>query len=195
MFKNQFKYLFIIVSLVALTACSSLPTAINLAPELNLDEQSYQFNQSEIWKVNSQDLRVARHLIEIVDGDNVAQLINEQQSIRLLIENSLKQAWITNGLSIADQSEYEIDIQLIKALTTVTEPTMSYEVETQMMLQVQLTHKNKKFAKLFRSNHQWEAPFSTSISRITEEINTQLTELLMQVVKDEEINAKLQSFK
>ena len=194
MLKLQLKYLLIILCSLTLISCASIPTHIDIKPQLDLKTTAYRFNNQQAWQVSSQDLRVARHLIEIIDGDNVAQLVNEQQSLRLLIENNLTQTWLNNGLKVDDESAYKIDIQLIKALTTVIEPIISYDVETQMIIKVQLTHKNKVFVRLFRSNHQWEAPFATNIDRITKELNIQLSQLLNQIIQDPELNAKLQQF-
>lgn len=194
MFKAYLKSLLVLVSFFTIFSCSSVPTHINIAPELNLKTGTYTFTDSPTWAIDSKDLRIARHLIEIVDGDNVAKIINEQQSLRLLVENNLTQAWVSNKLKVAADSEHNIEVQLIKSLATVTEGTASYEVKSQMIIKIQLAHQGKRFEKQFRSNNQWEAAFSTSISRITEELNTQLSQLLNQVIQDQELNDKLQQF-
>jgi len=175
-------------------SCASVPTDINLMPQLHLTTGTYEFSNENAWKINSQDIRVAKHLVQIVDGDKAARLINEQQSIRLLIENNLSQAWSENQLNMANESDYKVDIKLVKALATVTEATVSYEVKSEIALKIQLTHQGRIFVKLFRSNNQWEAPFTTSISRVTQELNLQLSDLLNQIIQDQELNTKLQQF-
>lgn len=194
MFKNHLKKTVIITALFTLIGCSSVPTDININPELNLALGQHSFNSELTWQVNSQDLRVARHLVQIGDDDEAAQLINEQQSLRLLLQKNLTNAWLGNKLKITPQSDYKIDIKLMKALATATEAVLTYEVKSQLIIKIQLTHQGKKFVKLFRSNNQWKAPFSTDVTRITEELNTQLSELLSQIVQDEEMNARLQQF-
>ncbi|TEW54371.1 hypothetical protein E2R68_08850 [Psychromonas sp. RZ22] len=194
MFATYFKPSLIIATLLILMGCSTIPADLNINSKQPLETGTYQFSNPHAWQINSQDYRIARHLIEIVDGDNVAQLINERQSLRVLVENNLKQAWITNKLKTANVSDYKVDIRLIKALTTVTEGAVSYNASTQMIIKVQLTYQDKSFVKLFRSNNQWEAPFSTNVSRIREELNKQLSQLLNQIIKDQELNDKLQKF-
>jgi len=180
--------------LFTLASCASLPTDININPELDLEKNAYTFNKSDTWQIGSQDLRVARHLIEIVDGDNVAQLINEQHSLRLLVEKSLTQAWINNKLKVNQSSEHRVNIKLVKALATVTESTLSYDVDSQMVIKVELSYQGKNFVKLFRSNKQWDAAFSTSAAGVTEQLNVQISQLLNQIIQDPELNSKLQQF-
>jgi uncharacterized lipoprotein len=194
MFNTYLKKTLIISTLFTLMSCASVPTDINIAQELNLKVGTYTFTNPTEWQISSQDLRIARHLVQIVDGNKAAKLINEHQSLRLLIENNLSQAWMSNDLKINNISDYTIDIKLLKALATVTEAAVSYEVRSEMMIKVQLEHQGKKFVKLFSSNSQWEAPFSASIPRMTSELNTQLVELLNQIVQDQELNTKLQQF-
>ena len=194
MFKKCLKRTLIIPVLLTLVSCSSIPTDIYINPELNLEVGKYTFSNEKSWEVNSQDLRIAHHLVEIENGEKAAQLINEQQSLRLLLQRNLSQAWLSNSLKVDKESDYKINIQLIKALATVDESALSYEVNSQIIIKIKLTHQGKKFVKLFRSNAEWDAPFSTSVSRITRELNTQLSQLLNQVVQDQELNDKLQQF-
>lgn len=194
MLKIYFKSLSIVVGLFTLMSCASLPTDIKINPELELEKDAYTFTNTEAWQINSQDLRVARHLIEVIDGNNVAQLINEQQSLRLLIESNLTRAWVSNKLKTNEASDYKVNIKLIKALATVTESTLSYEVASQMIIKIELSNQSSTFVKLFRSNKQWDAAFSTNASNITEELNTHLSQLLNQVLQDQELNTKLQKF-
>ena len=194
MLNTYSKLVAMLTLLFTLASCASLPTDININPELDLEKNAYTFKQSDTWQIASQDLRVARHLIEIIDGDNVAQLINEQQSLRLLVEKSLTQAWINNKLKVNKSSEHQVNIKLIKALATVTESTLSYDVDSQMVIKIELNYQGKNFVKLFRSNKQWDAAFSTSAAGITEQLNVQISQLLNQIIQDPELNSKLQQF-
>jgi len=194
MLKHLLKKTLTLSSFIVLVSCASVPTDINIIPDLALKEGTIAFSNAAPWQIQSRDLRIERHLVQIVDGEKVAQLINEHQSVRLLIEKNLSQAWLNNGLKIADSSDYHVDIMLNKALATVTESAVSYEVKSQLVLKLQLSHQGKKFVKLFRSNSQWEGPFNASISRITKELSVQLSDLLNQIVQDEELNKKLQQF-
>jgi len=195
MFKIYSKSLVILISLLTLMSCTSIPTHTNIEPTINLTNSTYTFTNTHLWKIKSQDQRIEHHVIEIVDGDNVAQLINEQQSLRLLVEKSLSSAWANNKLKIDQTSDYQVDIQLVKALATVTESTFSYDVTSEMKIKVVLTHQGNVFVKLFRSGKQWDAAFSTKTEAITKQLDQQLSQLLEQIINDQELNSQLQSFK
>jgi len=194
MLKSYLKKTLLISSLLTLISCATVPTNINIIPDLDLKVDTYTFTNENTWQIDSQDLRIERHLVQIVDGDKVAQLINEHQSLRLLIEKNLSDAWANNKLTIANQSDYQINIRLIKALATVEEAAVSYEVKSEMVVKIQVTHQGNTYVKLFKSNNQWEGPFTASISRITKELSVQLSELLNQIIQDQELNDKIQHF-
>lgn len=194
MIKNYLQKTLFISSLLTLISCAVIPTDINIIPDLDLKAGTYTFTNQNAWQVDSKDLRIERHLVQIVDGEKVAQLINEHQSVRLLIEKNLSDTWLNNKLKIADQSDYKINIKLIKALATVEEKTVSYQVKSELILRIQVVHQGNIYVKSFKSNNQWEGPLTASIPRITKEMSAQFAELLNQIVQDEELNDKLQKF-
>ncbi|WP_409439722.1 YajG family lipoprotein [Psychromonas sp. GE-S-Ul-11] len=194
MFKMCCKWLLLNISLFTLLGCASTPTYTNITPQVNLEQNRQAFTNLQPWKIDSQDLRIARHVIEITDGDGVAKLINEQQSLRLLVEKSLTKAWLENGLKTDANSDYQVDIKLVKAIAKVTESTFSYDASSQMVVDVALTHRGKHFHKIFRSNKQWDGVFSNQIDGITDQLNKQLSLLLKQIIEDQELNSQLQQF-
>ncbi|MEG3753829.1 YajG family lipoprotein [Psychromonas arctica] len=194
MFKMCYKWLLVSISLFTLWGCSSTPTYTNITPQLNLEKNGQTFTNLQPWKIDSKDLRIARHVIEITDGDGVAKLINEQQSLRLLVEKSLTQAWIDHGLKTDSNSDYQIEIKLVKALAKVTESTFSYDTSSQMVIDVALSHQGKHFHKIFRSTKQWDGAFNNQIAGITDQLNKQLSLILKQIIEDQELNSQLQAF-
>lgn len=194
MFKMCYKWLLVSISLFTLWGCSSTPTYTNITPQLNLEKNGQTFTNLQPWKIDSKDLRIARHVIEITDGDGVAKLINEQQSLRLLVEKSLTQAWIDHGLKTDSNSDYQIEIKLVKALAKVTESTFSYDTSSQMVIDVALSHQGKYFHKIFRSTKQWDGAFNNQIAGITDQLNKQLSLILKQIIEDQELNSQLQAF-
>lgn len=191
---NKCKLLLFGLVLFNLFSCAQTPTHIKLEAVANVPSSTQTFNNQQSWQIDSQDLRVARHLIEIVNGDDVATLINEQDSLRLLIQEQLTSAWKQKQLNTTAKSNYEIDVQLVKALASVTESTVSYQVDSNMMIKIKLQHQQKTFVKLFRSSNQWESPFSANIADINEKLNMQLSQLLGQIIQDQELHDKLNQF-
>lgn len=189
-----YQWLLLSVSLFTLLGCAATPTYTNITPQLNLESNTVILSNQQPWNIDSQDLRVARHIIEVSNGDGVAKLINEQQSLRSLVEKSLTEAWVDNGLRTDNNSDYQINIKLVKALAKITESTLSYDAASQMVIDVVLTHQGKYFHKIFRSNKQWDGAFTNQIDGITEQLIKQLSLLLKQIIEDQELNGQLQQF-
>ncbi|WP_413692840.1 YajG family lipoprotein [Psychromonas sp. KJ10-2] len=194
MLKTSFKGLLLSASILTLLGCTATPSYTNITPQLQLESNRQVFTNQQPWKIDSQDLRIARYVIEISSGDGVATLINEQQSLRLLVEKSLTQAWTDNNLKLDNNSDYQVDIKLVKALAKVTESTLSYDASSQMIVDVALSHQGKHFHKIFRSTKQWDGAFANQVNNITEQLNKQLSLLLKQIVEDQELNSQLQQF-
>lgn len=182
----------LIISTVLLTACSSTPTSIQLRPELSAIQTTQALQTKSSWSISSQDQRIAHYLIEISRGDDVATLINESQSSRLTIENSLRQQWIKKGLTYQPDSPAKIEIQLIKLLTKVEQKNLTYQNHSKIVINIILRTEKKIFSKTFTSRFTEEGIFTPAIKKLSTQLTTQLSQLLNEIIKDPELNAKLQ---
>ena len=182
------------LSILFLSACSSTPSSVQLTPQIDANSVKNQVEVNKQWLLNSQDLRAQRYLIAISSGDDVATLINESVSTRSVIEKTLQTHWAKQGHQFTSRSinGYQIDIQLLKLLAEVEQNTVSHETDINTVIKVQVKSGKTTFSKTFRSHFEEEAPFSPSIDSLTTKLNTQLSQLLNQIVQDPELNAKLQ---
>jgi len=164
-----------------------------LTPKLDASSIGAQQESDQKWLLDSQDLRTARYLIAISSGDDVATLINESSSTRVLVEETLQAHWKKQGhLFTSDvYNEYKIDIQLIKLLAKVEQATFSHQSEMNVVIKVQLDSDKATFSKTFRSHYEEKAPFSADVDELSQQLSTQLSQLLDQIVQDPELNAKL----
>ena len=183
----------LLLSTLFLSACSSTPSSVQLTPKLDKNITLTKVEDNKQWLLNSQDLRAERYLIAISSGDDVATLINESVSTRTLIEKTLQTHWVKQGHQFVNKSNngYQIDIQLLKLLAEVEQSTMSHETDINVVIKIMLKSNKTNFSKTFRSHFEEEAPFSPSIEDLTTKLNTQLSQLLNQVVQDQEFNGKL----
>lgn len=181
------------LSILFLSACSNTPNSLQLIPKLDEKITNTKIDSNKKWLIGSQDLRTERYLIAISKGDDVATLINESSSTRALIEKTLQAHWAKQGLQFTNKStnEYQIDIQLLKLLAEVEQSTMSHETDINLIIKVQLKSSKTTFSKTFRSHYEEKAPFSASVKDLSELLNTQLSQLLDQIVQDRELNDKL----
>ena len=174
-----------------LIACSTPPLSMQLQPELAANQPSRPLTNKADWGIGSQDQRIAQYLIEITKGEGAATLVNESQSSRLIIENTLQQQWSKNGIRFTADSTDKINIQLIKLLTKVEQNPLSHKINSTIVIKVELSTKGKVFSKTFRSRFTKEGPFSADIKKTGKQLNIQLSQLLTEIVQDPQLNAKL----
>ena len=186
------KNLLLLTSLLFIISCSHSPTSVAPQPELLIKENDKSLHSKLTWTMRSQDQRVAHYLIEISSGDGVATLVNESQSSRMLIEKTVRKQWREQGLRFTSDSQYKIDLQIVKLLAQVKQNSFSFDLNSNIILKVKLSSENKTFTKTFTAHLTEEAPFSADVKKITEQLNAQLSQLLTEIVQDPELIAKLQ---
>lgn len=183
----------LIISAVLLMACSASPSSVQMQPEVSV-KQTEQLQGDLTWRIGSQDQRIAHYLIEIVNGDNAARLINESRNSRAITEQVLQNQWIKQGLVIQADSPNIIDIQLIKLLAEVEQNSLSYKLDSNIIITVKLYADNKIFSKTFKSRFAKEGAFTADVKKVSEQLNDQLSQLLNEILQDSELNDKLQKF-
>jgi len=177
-----------------LFSCSNVPSTMQVQPEISTEKKIPAINSDISWSLSSQDRRIAHYLIEISAGDGVATLINESNSSRLIIQRTLNEQWLAQGLNLAPDNDYKIDIQLIKLLAKVKQSTYKHEIDSEVVIKIQLKSNNKTFSKTFNSRAGSEAPFNADGEKISAQLNRQLSQLLTEIVKDPELNTMLEKF-
>lgn len=190
--KQAIKKLFLLTSLLYIIACSHSPTTIMLQPELAVNEKSRSLQSNLTWHMRSQDQRIAHYLIEISRGDDVATLINESKSSRMQIENSVRKQWLAQGLNFASDSQYKVDLKIVKLLAQVKQNSLSFDLNSNIIIRVKLSSNSKTFTKTFTAHLSEETLFNASVSKVAEQLNAQLSQLLTEIVQDPELTDKLQ---
>jgi uncharacterized lipoprotein len=186
------------VTLVSATfflfSCSNVPKTMQVQPKISTEKKMPAINSDINWSLSSQDRRVAHYLIEISAGDDVATLVNESNSSRLIIQQTLNEQWLAQGLDLSPNSDYKIDVQLIKLLAKVKQSTYKHKINSEVVIKIQLKSNNKTFSKTFNSRTVSEAPLNADGVKISAQLNKQLSLLLTEIVIDPELNTKLEKF-
>lgn len=194
--RTLFKFASITLFSITLIACSSTPVSIQLTPKIDENLDSPTLTSQHKWSIDSQDLRVALYLIDIHSNDGVATLVNESSSSRLLVQSTLQKYWIEKGIKINkdQQSDYNIDIQLVKLLSISKEESFSHKTTASIIIKVHLTSKTKSFIKTFRSRSLKEGSMSADINDINEDLSRQLSKLMTKIATDTELNTAFRTF-
>lgn len=188
----------IFISLLSLFifSCTSIPTSIELQPSINNQLSTPSLKSTNKWAISSQDFRVALYLIEISKGDDVAILVNESKSSRKLIEGQLSQYWQKNGLLVnGDKSNNtKISIELQEMLSKTKQASFSHKTTEKIRIKITLSNDSKTFSKTFKSRNYNEAGFSANIETLNTNLTNHLSDLLEQIVQDDELNNKIAHF-
>ncbi len=180
--------------LLFLFSCSSVPNTMQVDPEISTGKNPPVIDSNHIWSLSSQDRRIAHYLIEISTGDGPATLINEADSSHRIIKQTLDNEWQAQGLITSSSSDYNIDLQLIKLLAKVKQSSYKHEINSEVVIKIQLSGNNKIYNKTFNSSAVSEAPLNANSKKISKQLNTQLSQLLTEIALDPEIKAKLENF-
>lgn len=165
-----------------------------LEPKITNAEKNQSLKNNISWSISSQDQRIAHYLIEISTGDDVATLINEEKSSRAIIQKALNDQWKAQNLSLINESDYHIDIQLIKLLGKVEQSSLSHELNSNIVIRIKLSSEKQTFSKTFTSHFYSKGPFTANSNKVSEQLNTQLSQILNEIIQDSELNSKLQQF-
>jgi uncharacterized lipoprotein len=191
---KKIRFLTLVSASFFLFSCSNMPNTMQVQPEITTEKKIPKINGDINWSLSSQDRRIAHYLIEISTGDDVATLVNESNSSRLIIQQHLNEQWLAQGLNISPNNAHKIDVQLIKLLAKVKQSTYKHKINSEVVIKIQLKSNNKTFSKTFNSRTVSEAPLNADGVKISAQLNKQLSLLLTEIVIDPELNSKLEKF-
>jgi uncharacterized lipoprotein len=183
------KNLLLITSLimtVVLAGCASAPSHLIIAPEIMSTSVSQHANQQA--SLNVVDMRTAIHIVQILREGEAATLFSAQERLEDIIKSSLSKHWQQQGLSIKATAVNSINIAIEKAVISVTQETLSYEVQTEIVLKVKINNGIQTLTSTFNNRGNSEGPFKADIAVLERNFNQRLANLLQQILANEKIN-------
>ena len=187
--KNRIKGIFTSILLVTLTACSSAPTHLIVAPELNsIAKHHYTDKQVQL---NVVDMRTSNHIVQIDKEGKAATILSSQQRLEEVISNTLTKAWKVQGLAFNYLSQEQINITIKKAVIRVKQATVSYETESEIILQVEVINNKQTLTNTFKINGNSDGPLLADIAVLERDFNQQLSRLLKNILASNDIQTFL----
>jgi uncharacterized lipoprotein len=183
------KNLLLITSLimtVVLAGCASAPSHLIIAPEIMSTSVSQHANQQA--SLNVVDMRTAIHVVQILREGEAATLFSAQERLEDIIKSSLSKHWQQQGLSIKATAVNSINIAIEKAVISVTQETLSYEVQTEIVLKVKINNGIQTLTSTFNNRGNSEGPFKADIAVLERNFNQRLANLLEQILANDKIN-------
>jgi uncharacterized lipoprotein len=186
--KSQ-KNLLLITSLImtfVLSGCTSAPSHLIIAPEIMSTSVIQHTDQQA--SLNVVDMRTAIHIVQILREGEATILFSAQERLEDIIKSSLNKYWQQQGLAIQTTAVNSINIAIEKAVISVTQGILNYEVKTEIVLKVIINNGLQTLTSTFNNRGNSEGPFKADIAVLERNFNQRLANLLQQILANDKIN-------
>jgi uncharacterized lipoprotein len=167
--------------------CSNTPTHIIVAPDLMNAPTTTYLNKTAQLTVT--DMRIAQHIVQILQEGEAAELMNAQESMSSVVEKTLNKAFKQQGLVLSEQADNHINITINKALISVKQGMMSYDAKNALTLTVKIKNTKQTLTKSFSSKGTSNGPMNADIAVLERDFNQQLSKLLSRILANNEITS------
>ena len=187
---NFFRIPPVLILVLFLSSCAKTPSHLILAAELNLPTVSnYQNKQAQL---NVTDLRIARHIIQVLHKGEAADLMTSQQILSESIKQVLKKEFERQGLSLKQTAnnetvDNEIEVFIDEALIVVNQETMSYQAKSNISLRIKVINTEQTLTKTFNSVNNRNGSLIADIAVLEYDFNQQLTNTLINILTNDEV--------
>ena len=187
---NFFRITPVLILVLFLSSCAKTPSHLILAPELNLPTVSnYQNKQAQL---NVTDLRIARHIIQVLHKGEAADLMTSQQILSESIKQVLKKEFERQGLSLKQTAnnetvDNEIEVFIDEALIVINQETMSYQAKSNISLRIKVINTEQTLTKTFNSVNNRNGSLIADIAVLEYDFNQQLTNTLINILTNDEV--------
>jgi uncharacterized lipoprotein len=184
--KQKLRLITSLIITFVLSACASAPSHLIIAPDIMASSVSQHANQQA--SLNVVDMRTAIHVVQILRAGEAATLFSAQERLEEIIKNSLSRHWQQQGLTIQATAVNSINIAIEKAVISVTQDTLNYKVQTEIVLKVSINNGLQTLTSTFNNRGKSKGPFKADIAVLERNFNQRLANLLQQILANDKIN-------
>jgi len=182
---NVFPISSLIITLL-LSGCASAPSHLIVAPEIMAPSANQHIDKQAT--LNVVDMRTANHIVQILRKNEAATLFSAQERLEDIINNSLSENWQKQGLAIQASAINTFNIAIEKAVISVTQETLRYQVQTEIILKLTINNSLQTLTSTFKNRGNSKGPFKADIAVLERNFNQRLANLLQQILANEKIN-------
>lgn len=172
---------------VSIAGCSNTPTHLIVSPDLMTTPKVQYVNKSAQFSVK--DMRTAQHVIQILHDGEAAQLMNSQEALTAVVEQTLKKAFKQQGLTLSAQANNHIEVIIDKALISVEQGMVSYQAKNELAITVKVKNSAQTLTKTFTSKGTSDGPIGVDIAVLERDFNQQLSKLLNRIITNDEVKS------
>jgi len=183
----KYAQLFSLLLILTVCGCASSPTHLIIAPDLMTQSNVYYHNKQATLSIN--DMRTAAHIVQIMHEDEAATLFSSDVAIENTIKQTLTTAFTKQGLKFSETANNKIRISIDKAIISVSQNTLNYQSQTEIILTVSLDNGEQTLTTTFNNRGNSKGPFKADIAVLERNFNQRLANLLSQILISEQLHA------
>lgn len=191
--KSPVKHLFPLFLLLMVSSCANRSNNLIIAPQI-IDQFTPIYSHSTI-NLSVVDLRNNKNIMQILQSDKAAKLINSTISIQQILTTKFTSIFGQQGLNIIDNSATKMGIFIDTALISVQQSLLKYQVKDKIQLRISITNQHATLNKTFHMHGKSNGPLTADSAVLERDFNQQLGQLIQQIVTDKEIQLFLSTQK
>ncbi len=173
-----------------LTGCSvKQPATTNL--NLEIMGQSNMIYSGEAATIRGEDTRRDSAVAVYKIKDDPAAKITNISAPHVMLTEQLANGFREQGLIFSNGSDVRILFKLNELLVTITKPKMLYLAEAKSQVSLQVVKGSSSVTKKYDRQATQESARRPDINKIEGLLNNQLSDIINQILKDEDIRAAI----
>ena len=171
---------------LGLSGCANIPSHVIVAPDImSTPTISHNNKQAQLDVI---DMRTANHVVQIMREGEAAILVSAQERLEDTINKNLSKHWIKQGLALNDSGINTINVAIEKAVISITQETLEYKVQTEIILKVTINNGSQTLTSTFKNRGNSDGPLQADIAVLERNFNQRLANLLQQILENKEIS-------
>ncbi|SMY14816.1 YajG family lipoprotein [Photobacterium aquimaris] len=181
----------ILASTLILTACAASPPPPPLALTPTAVFTAQPWAKHKALNLSSADKAPNSYIAAIDSGTENVQIIQPQQPISTTLRQVLAQQLTGQGFNITNSATSTMAITVEKALVTVKQGLVKYNMHSELQLQLTINTPDGQFIKRYAGRSSREDALKASDSDIATSMNKLMDSVLNEIAHDNELNKYL----
>lgn len=174
------------ILVLGLNGCANIPSHVIVAPDIMITPAITHNNKQA--QLDVVDMRTANHVVQIMRKGEASTLVSAQERLEETIKNNLSKHWKKQGLVINGNAINTINISIEKAVISVSQETMEYKVQTEIVLKVTVKNGSQTLKSTFKNRGNSDGPLQADIAVLERNFNQRLANLLQQILANKKIS-------
>lgn len=181
----------ILASTLVLSACAATPPAPPLTLTPTAVSTAHPWANNKALNLISIDKAPNGYIAAIDSGTENVQIIQPQQPIAATLRQVLAQQLTGQGFKVTDSATSTMAITVEKALVTVKQGLIKYNMRSELQLELTVDTPNGQFIKHYSGRSSREDALKASAKDIATSMNKLMDSVLNEIANDSELNKYL----